>query len=167
METRSQRLLSSIGSLEFYKCEILDLSVLQQLPTSRYFYERYETLQSTYGKEKGQRKKIINDLSSEFVYIWTHMGIPFLSQTALKTKFSKMISAFESLKNTHVSKRGETFFSRLKAIEDDLDVGLDIFSSERIEYLTKELGLEYGKEEEDLYEDNCKRNEENICPRIQ
>lgn len=35
-----------------------------------------------------------------------------------------------------------------------------------IEVLKKDLGIEYGEEERNLYIDNCKRKKEEICPRL-
>ena len=43
---------------------------------------------------------------------------------------------------------------------------MDIFSQERKTHLNAELGIEYGKDEQDLYKDNCKRDESEVCPRI-
>ena len=165
MQTRSKDLLCTIGKVEFFKREVLNLTILQQLPSHIYFYERYLTMQSEYENDGRKNGKIITDLVNEFVYIWTHMNIPFLAQSTIRSKFSKLIAAFVTLKKTHKSKRGNVFYSKLEGIEKDLDVGMDIFSHERKDHLKTELGIEYGKEEQDLYEDNCKRNEGEVCPR--
>ena len=44
MERRSDSLLYEVNEIKFYKCETLDLSKVQQLPTYRYVIERYLTL---------------------------------------------------------------------------------------------------------------------------
>ena len=79
METRSKDLLCTIGSIEFFKSESMNLSVLKQLPTYRYLYERYFTMQKSFPQNmKGRSSFIVADLSKEFTYIWTHMNIPFM-----------------------------------------------------------------------------------------
>ena len=44
METRSKDVLALLGGTDFYKREPMNLSMAQQLPTHRYFYERYLTI---------------------------------------------------------------------------------------------------------------------------
>ena len=79
METRSKSILCAIGSLEFFRTDPLNLTVAQQLPTFGYFYGRYETMKSSYENNKEKDQLILNDLTDEFTYIWTHCSIPFMS----------------------------------------------------------------------------------------
>ena len=94
------------------------------------------------------------------------MSVPFISLNSLKTKFSTMIKDFEALKRTSESKQGPAYKAKVDALIKDLDDGIDIFGKDRIDQLNKDLDIEYGKEEQDLYKDNCKKNEDGICPRI-
>ena len=169
METRSKDLICTIGSIKLFNRESMNLSVLQQLPTYRYLYERYFTMQKEGPRgnsSKGKSQNIISELSMEFTYIWTHFNIPFKSRRGIEQAFAKLINKIEILKRYSVKKRGSTFVAQVEVISKDLDIGVDIFSEDRIKILNTDLGIEYEEEEKCLYKDNCKRNEEGVCPRL-
>ena len=164
METRSKDTLCSFDGLIFSKRDAMDLSVLQQLPTHRYFYERYLTLMTIYDSNDHVKA---NDLCEEFTYIWTHMNIPFLSRKSIVGKFEKLLKEFRYLRyRPDHERKSKSYLQRFESFSNNLEVGLDIFSEGRIEVLTADLGIEYEDDEKKLLKDNCKLDENGICPRI-
>ena len=63
------------------------------------------------------------------------------------SKFQKMLSTFISLKNYPEDKQGASFLGRIHSLESNLEVGLDLYSEDRIDCLKNDLGIEYGAEE--------------------
>ena len=73
METRKQDRLCSFGGMAFFKRTTMNLNVVQQLPSYRYFYERFLTLNKSLPKTmKGKTKTVVMELILEFECIWTH-----------------------------------------------------------------------------------------------
>ena len=158
--------MCTIGTLRFYKRQLMNLNVLQQLPDHRYLYERYFTLLNELPSTmKGKNNIVIGDLAKEFTFIWTHCNIPFKSRKWIETILNKLTTGIVKLKKYPVEKRGSKFDSQVNDLRKSLECGLDIFGENRIETLKTDLGLVYGEEERLLYEDNCIPNSDGVCPR--
>ena len=168
METRRSDTILELGELIFHKREVMSLEILQQLPDYLYFYERFLTINQRLPRNMKDRfNLILNDLYTEFEYIWIHMNIPCMSRTGMVKKFSKLLENFKKLMKYTASQHGEEFYKKLQLIRDSLKDGVDILTpdSKRIEELEELYGVDYGEEEVKLYTDNCIRDETKACPR--
>ena len=95
------------------------------------------------------------------------MNIPFLSGKSIVGKFEKLLKEFRYLRyRPDHERKSKSYLQRFESFSNNLEVGLDIFSEGRIEVLTADLGIEYEDDEKKLLKDNCKLDENGICPRI-
>ena len=80
--------------------------------------------------------------------------------------FDKLVSKIKKLKDYPLNKKGTKFDMELNDLRKQLDCRVDIFGNDRIKSLETDLGIVYGEEERLLYEDNCKLNNDGLCPRL-
>ena len=138
MQTRRKDELCTFENMSFFRRDPVDLSVLQQLPTFTYFYERYLTMK----EDTSNDQERANNLCDEFMYIWTHMNIPFMCRKSMVSKFKKMLAEFNYLKTRTTERRtGKAYLDRLQFLKINLEFGLDLFSEKRINLLKTILAL--------------------------
>ena len=84
------------------------------------------------------------------------------------SKFSTWLTNFDILKKWPEARKTQNAYkNKVAELEKVLKNGVDIFSEQQITILETDLGIEYGDEERELYEDNCKVDEESkLCKRI-
>ena len=77
----------------------------------------------------------------------------------------KQMKRVDKLRWTHSSKRKATWKKDMQQLILDLDNGLDLRSDSQttIDFLTDELNIEVGPDEELLYLDNCVPREDGLC----
>ena len=111
----------------------------------------------------------LNDLYTEFEYIWTHMNIPCMARKNIIKKFTEVIENFQNVLKCPKARRcGERFTQQIDLIRQSLENGFDIITSDstRVKELEDIYGVDFGDEEQDLHKDNCILNESGVCPRI-
>ena len=166
---RSGSLLSELKSVKLYKCDILDLSKAQQLPTYRYLIERYLTLLKEKPSNLRQKKNVvISELVRELRSIWIFMNISPHPRKVVHEKVTKYLEEFDKLRDYPKVKRSNLFNERFEKIASVLENGFDIKASNQtvIDKHVNLYGVLYGDEEKLLYNDNCVASEGNACSRI-
>ena len=174
MDLRSKT-LSEVLDLKFYKREQLSLNVLRQLPSYRYVLERYFTESNNYDawpyNLPNRNSMIALTIADELMYVWINMGVIPASRTTVNKAVQTLVfkDYLKNLKDVTASKRGPKWNERYRIMKGQLEDGFDIKrkdktkSDEMASYLGTDTAPE---EEEELYKDNCVRNEDGRCPRI-
>ena len=125
MERRSDSLLYEVNEIEFYKCETLDSSKVQQLPTYRYVIERYLTLCGEKPSNLKDKKLVVTtELVNELRSIWVYMNIPPNLRKVVREKVTKNLDKFDKVKKCSNGKReNKSFKDRLSSIVKRLENG--------------------------------------------
>ena len=169
MNTRKSDILIELGDLVFRKEPRLDLTVLQQLPTYNYVYNRYLTLSSEKPLRLPRKNAIVvNELAEELRDIWIYMNIPPITLVGITKKLEKLWKQFDTHCNTAKSKRSTHWKNTNDLIKSSLQHGFDIKATKQevIDQCVSTYGVEPGNEEILMYKDNCIPDPNtNLCPR--
>ena len=170
MNLRKDDVLFDAFGIKFRKREELDLSVSQQLPTYRFLVERFYTKMLELPKTmSGKKDKVIREMTEDFRFTWIFMNIPPKTYNSCKQIITAFINTFYKLRYTTVAKQKESWNKEVADLKSKLDDGVDIRSLDKsvCECIVNEYGVEVEEEEEMLYKDNCVRESNNSCPRVQ
>ena len=98
--TRSNDILFQLEGNVFLRVDMLDLSRVQQLPTTKYVIERYHTTKQQFPRTQPNKDNLaLGVITTELRYIWIHMNIPCLSYPTVRKKIHDVVSKLEYLRN--------------------------------------------------------------------
>ena len=122
-KTRSSDVLFKLEENVFLHKDMLDLSLTQQLPTTKYVIERFFT---TKGKLcTNETNIVLSSLANELRYIWIHMNIPCLSYPRVRAKLKELCSTVNYLKKVHETKRKAKWMNKVNDLSNKLMNGFD------------------------------------------
>ena len=90
--TRSNDIQFQLEGNVFLRADMLDLSRVQQLPTTKYVIERYYTIKQQFPRTKPNKDKLaLGVITNELRYIWIYMNIPCLSYPTVRPKIQDVV----------------------------------------------------------------------------
>ena len=172
MTTRSSDLLFKLdeGSQNetiFKKRGPLDFSTNVQIPTKHEVIERYFTIKSNLSQNEPATTSL-KILSDQLHIEWIQMNIPVVdSKNISKTHLEPLLQNMKKLQKVPIAKRKDKWKTDMKEFISKLDHGFDIMAKddEAKDAMKEKFAIEFGKEEKDLFEDNCVPDETGKCPR--
>ena len=156
--TRSNDIQFQLEGNVFRRTDMLDLSRVQQLPTTKYVIERYHTIKQQFPRTKSNKDKLaLGVITNELRYVWIHMNIPCLSYPTVRTKIHDVVLKVEFLRNVQETRRKEKWYSDVNSLSSTWKNGFDIrcHTDEAIQEMKTLYDVEVSKDEEDFYCDNC------------
>ena len=172
MATRSSDILfkleeGSQNEIIFKKCGPLDFSKNVQIPTKHEVIERYFTIKSNLPHNEPANTSL-KILSEQLYTEWIQMNIPVLeSKNISKHHLEPLLQNMKKLQYYPMAKRKEKWNTDMKDFISKLDHGFDIMAKddEAKDAMKEKFAIEFGKEEQDLFDDNCIPDETGKCPR--
>ena len=169
---RSDSVLFSIGDVKFCEQGQIQYDRAIQLPTYKFVIERFYTIKKSLSRSDAGRKifdKVVTQVSSELESTWIFCNVYPLCLKWIRQKVSQYIKLFDALKRTpHSRLNSKSYLQKVDKLRIELQNGFDIKTNndQRIRQLSKDMDVKMGKDEDDLYDDNCIPNKENgVCPR--
>ena len=166
MELRKNDTLLEFGhqdglGVSLTKCQSLDFEKAQPLPSLRHALSRVYTLKSEGCSDPAWWA------AKELWFAWIYANLPPFYESWIKNMLVKQMKRIDKLRWTHLSKRKATWKKDMQQLILDLDNGLDLRSDNQttIDFLSDELNIEVGQDEELLYLDNCVSGEDGRCKR--
>ena len=88
---------------------MLDLPLIQQLPTTKYVIERFVTMKDELlcTNETNKENIVLSSLANELRYIWIHMNIPCLSYPRVRAKIKELCSTVNYVKVHETKRKGK------------------------------------------------------------
>ena len=173
MATRASDFLFKLGEgkeLEviFKKRGPLDFSKCVQMPSNKEVIERYFTIKNDLPQHEPTVSTSLNALSDQLCTEWVHMNIPSVqSKNVRKHHVEPLLQKLKKLQKTAKAKRKDKWHTDLDNFVSNLDNGFDIIAKdeEAKDWMIVEFGIEFGQEEQELYDDNCVPDDSGKCPR--
>ena len=149
---------SNLKKISFQRTNMLDLTRVQQLPTTKYVVERYITIKNKLPTHQSNKENcVLSKSTNELRYIWIHMNIPCLSYARVRTKIKDLCSSVMYLKKVHEKKRKDKWKNDVKALLGTLMNGFDIrsFFKDMKKEMKTLYGVEVSEDEVVFYRDSC------------